>query len=82
MSISFLAAGSAQTSVPTRRAANFFRSYFDAFCAWHIRHTLRATLDELSDLELRDIGVARGEIDYLVQADPSIDPRGFSYRVE
>ncbi|WFU73967.1 MULTISPECIES: DUF1127 domain-containing protein [unclassified Bradyrhizobium] len=77
MSTIYAAAGSAQTSVSTRRAPNFLKRYFDAYCAWRIRQTLRATLDGLSDLELRDIGVARGEIDYLVRADPSIDPRGF-----
>jgi uncharacterized protein YjiS (DUF1127 family) len=77
MSTICISEGSAPTSVSTQRPPNTLRRYFDAFCAWRIRQNLRATLDELSDLELRDIGVTRGEIDYLVRTDPSIDPRGF-----
>lgn len=64
---------SAQASV--RRPPNFLRDCFDAFCAWRIRQVLRTTLDNLSDLELEDIGVTRGEIEYLVRAEPSTDPR-------
>ena len=75
MSTTYIATGSAQTSVSTRRAPNLLRRYFDAFCAWRIRHSFRATLDDLSDRELGDIGVTRGEIDYLVRAAPLVYPR-------
>ncbi|RZN12108.1 hypothetical protein CWO91_05240 [Bradyrhizobium genosp. SA-3] len=75
MSTTYTAAGSAQAPAPTRRPPNFLARYFDAFCAWRIRRSLRETLDELSDLELRDMGVTRAEIDYLVRTDFSTDPR-------
>jgi uncharacterized protein YjiS (DUF1127 family) len=77
MGTAYIATGSAQTSVSTRRAPSVLRRYFDAFCAWRIRQSLRATLEDLSDRELRDIGVTRGEIDYLVRAAPWVDPRDF-----
>ena len=75
MSTTHIATGSEQTSISTRRATNLLRRYFDAFCAWRIRQSLRAMLDDLSDRELKDIGVARGEIEYLVRSALSIDPR-------
>jgi len=50
-------------------------AYWNTFQAWRKRERLRARLDDLSDRELRDIGIARGEIDYVVQTAPSIDPR-------
>ncbi|MGY3507010.1 MULTISPECIES: DUF1127 domain-containing protein [unclassified Bradyrhizobium] len=68
---------SALTSASTQRPPNILRRYFEAFYARSIRNNLRARLDELSDLELKDIGITRAEIDYVVRADPSIDPRGF-----
>ena len=48
---------------------------------WHAlqerrkRHRLRANLCNLSDVELMDIGITRGEVDYVV-LNLSIDPRG------
>ncbi|MGB6588576.1 MAG: DUF1127 domain-containing protein, partial [Pseudolabrys sp.] len=39
------------------------------------RQRLRATLCDLSDRELMDIGTARGEIDYIASIR-DIDPRG------
>jgi uncharacterized protein YjiS (DUF1127 family) len=42
------------------------------------RHSLpgwRTDLSELNDRELMDIGITRGEVDY-VTASRSIDPRG------
>jgi uncharacterized protein YjiS (DUF1127 family) len=35
------------------------------------RARLRATLDGLHDRELRNIGISRGEIDYIVFCEPS-----------
>ena len=75
MNTAYVATGSAQTSVLRRRIPDLFRRYLDAFCAWRIRQSLRATLEDLSDQELRDIGVTRGEIDYLARTALSIDPR-------
>jgi uncharacterized protein YjiS (DUF1127 family) len=50
-------------------------TYWNRFQAWRQRERLRARLDDLNDRELRDIGIARGEIEYVVQTAFSIDPR-------
>ena len=52
-----------------------FRKYWAALQEWNKRRKVRAALDHLSDMELMDIGVTRGEIDY-VASHRSIDPRG------
>jgi uncharacterized protein YjiS (DUF1127 family) len=52
-----------------------FKKYWHAFQDWRTGKKLRATLDELSDRELNDIGITRGEIAY-VASNPSIEPRG------
>ena len=75
MSTAYNAAGLGQTTESTRRAYSFFRSYWDAFQEWRIRQRLRADLSCLNDFELQDIGITRGEIDY-VASNRSIDPRG------
>ena len=64
-----------QTSISTRSVSSFIWKYWDAFQERHERQRLRATLSDLSDRELVDIGVARGEIDYLA-SHRGIDPRG------
>ncbi len=64
-----------QTTASTRRVYSFFRSYWSAFQDWRKRERLRADLSCLNDSELRDIGISRGEIDY-VASNRSIDPRG------
>jgi uncharacterized protein YjiS (DUF1127 family) len=46
----------------------------DAFLEWRKREKLRAELDALSVRELLDIGIARGEIDYIASNRAS-DPR-------
>ena len=40
--------------------------YWDAFRDWRKRRKLRARLWRLTDSELADIGITRGEIDYVV----------------
>jgi len=50
-------------------------AYWNAFREWRKRERLRATLDDLSDRELKDIGIARGEIDYVAGSALSTDPR-------
>ena len=69
------AAGLELTSASTRRVYGFFRRYWGAFQERRKRLRLRATLCDLNDRELQDIGIARGEIDY-VASNRSIDPRG------
>ena len=58
----------------TRRVASFIRRYWDAFQERRKRERLRADLSELNDWELQDIGITRGEIDYIA-SNRSIDPR-------
>ena len=59
----------------TQRVSNFLRSCLGAFHQWRKRDRLRAELYGLSDRELMDIGIARGEIDYL-GLNRGIDPQG------
>jgi uncharacterized protein YjiS (DUF1127 family) len=54
-----------RTSVSTRHVSSFIWKYWDAFQERRERQKLRATLSNLSDRELLDIGTARGEIDYI-----------------
>jgi uncharacterized protein YjiS (DUF1127 family) len=63
------------TSVSTRHVSSFIWKYWDAFQEYRERQKLRATLSDLSDAELMDIGSTRGEIDY-VASHRGIDPRG------
>jgi uncharacterized protein YjiS (DUF1127 family) len=50
-------------------------AFWNAFREWRKRKRLRATLDDLSDRELKDIGIGRGEIDYVARSALSTDPR-------
>ncbi|WP_298368757.1 DUF1127 domain-containing protein [uncultured Bradyrhizobium sp.] len=64
-----------RTSRPTRHVASFVWKYWDAFQERRERQKLRASLADLSDRELMDIGIARDQIDY-VASNRTIDPRG------
>ena len=75
MSTAYDATGSGQTAALTRRVSSFFNRYWGAFEERRKRERLRATLCDLSDRELMDIGTTRGEIDY-VASNRGIDPRG------
>jgi uncharacterized protein YjiS (DUF1127 family) len=75
MSTTYGATGLGQTAASTRRVSSFFRRYWAAFQERRERDRLRAVLYSLKDWELQDIGIARGEIDY-VASNRSIDPRG------
>ena len=75
MSTAYNAAGLGQTTASTRRVYSFLRSYWEAFQERRKRERLRADLSCLNDFELQDIGISRGEIDY-VASNRSIDPRG------
>jgi len=50
-------------------------AYWDIFWEWRKRERLRTELRRLTDDELMDIGIARGEIDYVV-SNQLIDPAG------
>jgi uncharacterized protein YjiS (DUF1127 family) len=60
--------GFAQTTRGTRHVFSFLERYWDAFKKWRKREKLRAELYSLNDNELQDIGIARGEIDYVVSS--------------
>jgi uncharacterized protein YjiS (DUF1127 family) len=64
-----------RTSVSTRQLSSFIWKYWDVFQERREREKLRATLSNLSDRELVDIGVARSEIDYIA-SHLGLDPRG------
>jgi uncharacterized protein YjiS (DUF1127 family) len=75
MSTARSAAGLGQAPASTQGFYGSMRSYWDAFREWRTYKRLQSGLNDLTDGELRDIGITRGEIDY-VAANRSIDPRG------
>jgi uncharacterized protein YjiS (DUF1127 family) len=75
MSTTYGATGLGQTAASTQRVSSFSKRYWGAFQERRKRQRLRATLCDLSDRELMDIGTTRGEIDY-VASNRGIDPRG------
>ena len=75
MSTTYGATGLGRTAVSARRVSSFFKRYWGAFQERRKRQKLRATLYDLSDRELMDIGTTRGEIDY-VASNCFVDPRG------
>ena len=50
-----------RTSVSTRHVASFIRKYWDAFQERRERQKLRDASSNLSDRDLMDIGIPRGE---------------------
>ncbi|WP_314961426.1 DUF1127 domain-containing protein [Bradyrhizobium cosmicum] len=58
-----------------RQVYSPLETYWNAFQEWRKRRRLLANLCDLSDRELMDIGITRGEIDYLA-SHPGCDPRG------
>jgi uncharacterized protein YjiS (DUF1127 family) len=52
----------------------YWETYWNAFQEWRKRQRLRATLCDLSDRELMDIGTTRSEIDYIASHRAG-DPR-------
>jgi uncharacterized protein YjiS (DUF1127 family) len=61
--------------VSTRSGLDLFNRCWGALLERRSRERLRADLYDLSDRELLDIGISRGEVDY-VASNRSIDPRG------
>ncbi|WP_271589684.1 DUF1127 domain-containing protein [Bradyrhizobium sp. CCBAU 53415] len=58
-----------------RQVYSPLEAYWNAFQEWRKRRRLLANLCDLSDRELTDIGISRGEIDYVASHRGS-DPRG------
>ena len=59
-----------------RQVYSPLEAYWNAFQEWRKRKKLQTELSCLTDSELLDIGITRGEIDYVV-SNRSIDPTGF-----
>ena len=75
MAITYTSLGSKQTIAPVRLGARLFNDCCAAIIAWYEREAIRASLSDMTDRQLHDIGIGRGEIDY-VASNRSADPRG------
>jgi len=75
MNTTYNVSGSRKTIASTRLGLSLFNRCWGALLERRNRERLRADLCYLSDSELRDMGITRGEIDYVV-SNRSIDPRG------
>lgn len=53
------------TAVPARHVLSLLERRWRAFWEWRQRQSSRTTLHELSERELKDIGVTRDEIDHV-----------------
>ena len=63
MNTAHSAAGLEQTATSTQSVSSFLRSCWVEFQEWRQRGRRHVELCHLSDRELMDIGVARGEIE-------------------
>jgi uncharacterized protein YjiS (DUF1127 family) len=75
MNTAHSAAGLGQTTDSKQSVSSFLESCLVAFQEWRKRGRLQAELCNLSDRGLMDIGITRGEIDY-VASNRGTDPRG------
>ena len=75
MNTTYSATDLAQKTASTRRVSSAFKNFWGAFQEWRKWERLRADFCNLSDRELMDIGIRRGDVDY-VASNRSIDPRG------
>jgi uncharacterized protein YjiS (DUF1127 family) len=58
-----------------RQVYSPLEAYWNAFQEWRKRRRLQTELYRLTDSELIDIGITRGEIDYVASNDSiSLDP--------
>jgi uncharacterized protein YjiS (DUF1127 family) len=58
-----------------RQVYSPLEAYWNTFQEWRKRERLRTQLYRLTDSELIDIGITRGEIEY-VASNRGVDPRG------
>ena len=75
MSMIYQTTGLVQTADSQRRNVSVFKNCWNAFQEWRKWERLRRDLCNLSDQELKDIGITYGEIDY-VASNQNTDPRG------
>ncbi|MGY4474186.1 DUF1127 domain-containing protein [Bradyrhizobium sp. USDA 3364] len=64
-----------RTTASTPQISNLIWRSWTALRAYQEGQRLRRSLSRLSDWELQDMGISRGEIDYVAD-NRSIDPRG------
>jgi uncharacterized protein YjiS (DUF1127 family) len=75
MATTYDLSASRTTFAPVRLVLSLLASCRAALRESHERRRIRAGLSDLSDMALQDIGISRGEIDY-VAANRDVDPRG------
>ena len=75
MTTTYSATSLAQTTASTSQISSAFKNFWGAFQEWRKWERLRVDFCNLSDRELTDIGITRGEIDY-VASNRDTDPRG------
>jgi uncharacterized protein YjiS (DUF1127 family) len=75
MATSYHVSISRQTFASIELGLSLLGGCYVALHDWRERRRIRARLVDLSDRELHDIGISRGEIDY-VALNGDIDPRG------
>jgi uncharacterized protein YjiS (DUF1127 family) len=63
-----------QSVAPTQRVPGLIRTCWNAFQDRRKRAKLRVALYSLDGRDLHDIGIAHGDIEYVV-SHPDIDPR-------
>jgi uncharacterized protein YjiS (DUF1127 family) len=73
MSTIYGTAGLGPATAKRRAVYSPLEAYWNAFQEWRKREKLRTELCRLTDSELADIGITRGEIDY-VASNRSISP--------
>ena len=57
---------------------NIFSRYLKYLCTWRKHRELVKDLNRLTDSQLKDIGISRGEIDHLVWLEQDKKQRGKS----
>jgi uncharacterized protein YjiS (DUF1127 family) len=79
MSATYDARESGQTVASAGDVSNLFKKCWGIIQHWRDRQRLQAALEELSDRELKDVGITRGEIGYFARSALSDDPRDWRH---
>jgi len=85
MSTIYAPVGSRRSSALLQRVLGLLKKHWHGFLLRRLRQQLRNRLEDLSDRELKDIGIARGEIDYvartaLLDLHPGSEPAPVDWR--
>ena len=75
MSTIYVTTALGRTATPMLRALSLFETCLNMLYEWQRRNALRGAMYNLSDRELQDVGMTRGEIDYVTRSR-FVDPRG------